>query len=45
MNDLAHDGYLQFVCVESGNALDDRVTVATGDEHILQVRYSIAVLE
>jgi glucose-6-phosphate 1-epimerase len=32
------------VCVESGNALDDRITLAPGEEHRLWARYSVTSL-
>jgi glucose-6-phosphate 1-epimerase len=44
MGDMTHNSYLQFVCVESSNALDDRVTILPGHEHLLRVCYSIATL-
>ena len=41
MGDYAEGGYRHMVCVESGNALDNCVTLAAGDEHRLWVRYSV----
>lgn len=41
MGDFGPDGHLGMVCIESGNALDNAVTVAPGGEHVLTVRYSI----
>lgn len=40
LDDLGAEGYLQMVCVESGNVADDVVTLAPGEEHRLSVRYS-----
>lgn len=44
MGDLGPAGYLGMVCVESGNAADDLVTVAPGAEHVLAVVYSVEPL-
>lgn len=44
MGDFGPDGHLGMVCVESGNALGDVVTVAPGSEHTLTVRYSVEAL-
>jgi glucose-6-phosphate 1-epimerase len=44
MGDFEEGGYLRMVCVESGNAADDRVTLAPGEEHRLWVRYSVESL-
>src|SRR3569832_1706133 len=41
LGDLGDDGYLRMVCVESANAADDAVVVATGGEHRLGVRYTV----
>jgi glucose-6-phosphate 1-epimerase len=41
LGDFAEGGYLNMVCVESANALDDAVTLAPGEEHRLWVRYSV----
>lgn len=41
MGDFGPEGYLGMVCVESGNALEDVVTVPAGGEHALRVRYSV----
>ena len=41
MGDFAEEGYRHMVCVESGNALDNRLTVDPGHEHRLWVRYSV----
>ncbi len=41
MADLGHDGYLNMLCVESGNAAEDVVTVAAGESHTLQVTYRL----
>lgn len=41
MGDMGQpDGWREMVCVESANALDDVVTVAPGERHVLSVRYS-----
>ncbi|TNF38764.1 MAG: D-hexose-6-phosphate mutarotase, partial [Gammaproteobacteria bacterium] len=44
MGDLGPDGYLKMVCVESANAAEDVVTVDAGEEHSLNVTYSVEVL-
>jgi glucose-6-phosphate 1-epimerase len=44
MGDFGADGFLGMVCVESGNALDNVVTVEPSCEHILSVRYSVEAL-
>lgn len=41
MGDFGPEGYLGMVCVESGNALEDVVSVPAGGEHALRVRYSV----
>jgi len=41
MGDFGSDGYLGMVCVESGNALDNQVTVPAGGEHRLWVSYAV----
>lgn len=41
LGDMAEDGYLGMVCVESANAAEDVVTVPPGGEHRLWVRYSV----
>jgi D-hexose-6-phosphate mutarotase len=45
LGDLGADGYLNMVCVESGNAADNRVSIAPGDEHRLAVTYRIERLD
>lgn len=40
MGDFGPDGWRRMVCVESGNALDDIVTVPAGGSHVLTVDYS-----
>jgi dihydroxy-acid dehydratase len=37
-------GWREMVCVESGNAMDDVVTVAPGETHTLAVTYSVEAL-
>ena len=44
MGDLGEDGYLQMICVESGNAAENAVQVASGAEHRLDVKYSVEAL-
>ena len=41
LGDFAERGHFGMVCVESGNAADDRVMLAPGVEHRLWVRYSV----
>ncbi|MCK7492141.1 MAG: hypothetical protein MZW92_11240 [Comamonadaceae bacterium] len=44
MGDFGPEGYLGMVCVESGNAADNVVTVAPGAQHTLAVTYSVEPL-
>jgi D-hexose-6-phosphate mutarotase len=44
MGDLGADGWKGFVCVESGNALENAVTVKAGGGHTLAVEYSVAAM-
>ncbi len=44
LGDLGETGYLNMVCVESGNAADDRITLKPGEEQRLWVRYSVSAL-
>jgi D-hexose-6-phosphate mutarotase len=44
MGDLGKDGWKSFVCVESGNALENAVTVAAGKSHTLAVEYRVEAL-
>ncbi len=44
MGDFGPDGYLGMVCVESGNALGNVVTVAPGASHTLTAIYSVEPL-
>jgi D-hexose-6-phosphate mutarotase len=44
MGDLGKDGWKSFVCVESGNALENAVTVAAGKSHTLAVEYRVESL-
>lgn len=39
MGDLGTDGWRHMVCVESANAMDNRVTVPVGQSHTLAVEY------
>jgi glucose-6-phosphate 1-epimerase len=41
MGDLGPEGWKRFVCVESGNALVNAVTVAAGKSHTLAVEYRV----
>lgn len=41
MGDLGEDGYLQMICVESGNAAENVAQIAPGAEHRLDVTYSV----
>lgn len=41
MGDLGTDGYRHMLCVESGNAMEDVVTIAPGEVHQLWVSYRI----
>lgn len=41
MGDMGDDGYLHMVCVESGNAFHNAVTIEAGGEHFLQVDYRV----
>jgi len=45
MADLGEDGYLNMICVESGNAADDVVTMNPGQKHELYVRYEVETIE
>jgi len=44
MGDFGPEGYLGMVCVESGNALGNVVTIPPGGEHTLRVVYSVEAL-
>ena len=41
LGDLGADGYLNMVCVESGNVADNLVSIAAGAEHRLEVIYRV----
>jgi len=41
MGDLGGDGYLTMVCVESANAADNQLSIASGEEHHLEVIYRL----
>ena len=41
MGDLGEDGYRRMLCVESGNAAENSVTIAPGETHQLSVSYHI----
>lgn len=38
MPDFGNEEYLQMICVESGNVIENRITLAPGQSHILRVR-------
>ncbi len=42
MGDLGENGYLKMLCVESGNAADNTVTIQPGSEHRLSVSYRVS---
>lgn len=44
MGDLGETGYQGMICVESGNALDNRVTLPAGKSHAMMVKYSVEAL-
>lgn len=44
MGDFGPDGWREMVCVESANALENRVTVKAGESHTLAVEYSAEAL-
>lgn len=44
MGDFGTDGHRGMVCVESGNALDNVVSVAPGETHSMSVVYSVEAL-
>jgi D-hexose-6-phosphate mutarotase len=44
MGDLGQDGWKHFVCVESGNALENAVTVSKGKSHTMAVEYRIEAI-
>lgn len=41
MGDLGEEGWKRFVCVESGNALENAVLVVAGKSHTLAVEYRV----
>ncbi|MBI1424197.1 MAG: D-hexose-6-phosphate mutarotase [Gammaproteobacteria bacterium] len=41
MGDLGEAGFRRMVCVESGNAAENTVTIAPGEEHLLWVSYRV----
>lgn len=41
MGDLGPDGWRHMLCVETANALDNRVTLQPGDRHTLSVEYKV----
>jgi glucose-6-phosphate 1-epimerase len=44
LGDLGETDFLRMVCVESGNATENRITLKPGEEHRLWVRYSVSAL-
>lgn len=44
MGDLGPDGWKNFVCVETANALDNAVTIPAGQSHTLAVEYRVEVI-
>jgi len=44
MGDLGACGYLQMLCVETANAMDDVVDLAVGESHVMTAEYSIEKL-
>ncbi|GBG12821.1 glucose-6-phosphate 1-epimerase [Novimethylophilus kurashikiensis] len=44
MGDMGKDGYRTMVCVESGNAMDNIVTLAPGETHKMHAIYSVEPL-
>jgi glucose-6-phosphate 1-epimerase len=45
LGDMGATGYLEMLCVESGNAADNQLTLPPGEEHWLKVRYSTEAME
>jgi len=41
MGDLGKDGWRRMLCVESANAMDNRLTLAPGESHTLAVEYRV----
>jgi len=44
MDDLGATGWTSMVCVESANALENKVSVESGAQHALNVIYSVTIL-
>jgi len=44
MGDLGKDGYLNMLCVETANAVDDVVNIAAGETYKMQTAYSVSKL-
>jgi len=44
MGDFGPEGHLGMVCVESGNALENVVSLAPGEEHVMSCVYSVETL-
>ena len=45
LGDLGDAGYLEMLCVESGNAAENRIHLAPGEFHSLKVRYATEAME
>jgi len=41
LGDMGEGGYLNMLCIETGNIADDRVSIAAGAEHCLGVCYQV----
>lgn len=41
MKDLGDRDYAEFVCVETTNAGEDLITVAPGEQHILELNITV----
>lgn len=41
LGDMGEQGFRKMLCVESGNALDDAVSLAPGESHVLWVSYRV----
>jgi len=41
LGDMGEGGYLNMLCIETGNIADDRVSIAAGREHCLSVCYRV----
>ena len=41
LGDMGEGGYLNMLCIETGNIADDQVSIAAGEEHCLSVCYGV----